>query len=93
MQIMSYGFTNPHLKFWKIKEKKIENVKTYVGAIRIIELFKYISFNTYLIIWIILIFIIFSHVIIISMIINLNKSNSSFYKIVTSFVKIMSRMA
>ncbi len=93
MQIMSYGFTNPHLKFWKIKEKKIENVKTYVGAIRIIELFKYISFNTYLIIWIILIFIVFSHVIIISMTINLNKSNSSFYKIVTSFLKIMSRMA
>ena len=73
MQIMSYGFTNPHLKFWKIKEKKIENVKTFVGAIRIIELFKYISFNTYLIIWIILIFIVFSHIIIISMIINLNK--------------------
>ena len=84
IQLVSYGFSDPHLDLWKIKEKKMKNINVIVGAVRIVPLFRYLKFNIFLIIWAVFVAILFIFVLLISMAIKFNKSNSTFYKIVTS---------
>ena len=90
IQIISYGFSEPHKKFWKIKENRIKNINTLVGALRVTQILKYVKFNIYLVIWAIDLIIIFLTILLLAMAIKFNKPNSSLYKIVVTFGKYMS---
>ena len=90
IQLISYGFSDPHKKFWKIKDSRINNINSLVGALRVTQILKYIKFNIYLIIWAIFLVVIFITILLISMAIKFNKPNSSFYKIVVTFGKYIS---
>ena len=59
IQNISYGFSDPHKKFWKIKDSKIKNINSFVGVLRITQILKYVKFDIYLIIWAILLVIVF----------------------------------
>ena len=51
IQLISYSFTEPHLKNWKIKESRMDNISLLVGASRITPIFKYIDYDLYIIIY------------------------------------------
>src|SRR5574344_2028022 len=53
-QIMSYAFTSPLLSFWNLSSSQQTYIRNIIGAPRITPLYKYISFNIYLIIYIII---------------------------------------
>jgi len=90
IQVISYGFSEPHTKFWKISSKKMDNLNTFFGAIRGTQLFKYVSFSVYLIIWSSINFLIFLTSLIISMSVKINNPNSSLYKFVIAYSKFIS---
>ena len=90
IQIISYGFSDPHKKFWKIKENRIKNINTLVGALRVTQILKYVKFNIYLVIWAIVLVMIFITILLLSMAIKFNKPNSSLYKIVVTYGKYIS---
>ncbi len=90
IQIISYGFSDPHKKFWKIKESRIKNINSLIGALRITQILKYVTFNIYLILWAISVILIFVSILLISMAIKFNKPNSSLYKIVVNYGKYVS---
>ena len=92
IQVISYAFSDPHSKFWKIEEKKMDNLNILIGALRGTSILKYVSFNIYLLIWGIMILIIFLTGLSISMAIKFNKTNTSFYKIIISYGKIISSL-
>ena len=92
IQVISYAFSDPHSKFWKIEEKKMDNLNILIGALRGTSILKYVSFNIYLLIWGIMILIIFLTGLSISMAIKFNKTNTSFYKIIISYAKIISSL-
>ena len=92
IQLISYGFSDPHKKFWKIKDSRINNINSLVGALRVTQILKYIKFNIYLIIWAIFLVVIFITILLISMAIKFNKPNSSFYKIVVTYGKYISAL-
>ena len=87
IQVISFGISDPHTKIWKIKTNKINNINTFIGAVRITQILKYVSFKIYLIIWGATIFILFSSILLVLMAIKINKPNSGFYKFVISFGK------
>ena len=87
IQVFSFGFSEPHKKLWKIKSNKIDYVNSFVGAVRITPILKYVSFTIYLIIWGIVIFIFFAGILLIFMAIKINKPNSTFYKFVINYGK------
>ena len=87
IQNISYGFSDPHKKFWKIKDSKIKNINSFVGVLRITQILKYVKFDIYLVIWAILLVIVFVSGLLISMAIKFNKPNSSFFKIVVTYGK------
>ena len=41
IQLISYGFSDPHKKFWKIKDSRINNINSLVGALRVTQILKY----------------------------------------------------
>ena len=90
IQIISYGFSDPHKKFWKIKESRIKNINSLVGALRVTQILKYVKFNIYLIIWAFSLVLIFVSILLILMAIKFNKPNSSLYKIVITYGKYVS---
>ena len=92
IQIISYGFSEPHSKFWKINSKKMDNINTFFGAIRGTQLLKYVSFSIYLIIWSVMNSLVFITSLIIAMSVKINDPNSSIYKFVVSYSKFVSNV-
>ncbi len=90
IQIISYGFSEPHTKFWKISSKKMDNLNTFFGSIRGTQLLKFVSFQIYLIIWSIMSFLIFLTSLIVVMSVKINDPNSPLYKFVVSYSKYVS---
>ena len=60
IQLISYGFSEPHIDIWKEKDSTIKTISDIIGISRITALMKYIKFNIYLIIFFILIIFTFT---------------------------------
>ena len=50
IQLISYAFTEPHLKSWKIDDKAIYYISIILGSLRVSPLMKFVSFNNYLVV-------------------------------------------
>ena len=86
-QLISYSFSEPHLKVWKIKMSKMDNISLFIGASRITPIFKYIKYDLYIIIYFGFLAYIFLHCLFITMIIKFNKITSKFYQIGIIFTR------
>ena len=87
LQLISFTFSEPHLKNWKIKESKMKNIKLVVGAARITSILTYIDFDLYIIIFFCLLVYIFAHSLFLTMLIKFNKTTSKFYQIGIIFTR------
>ena len=87
LQLISFSFSEPHLKNWKIKESKMKNIKLVVGAARITSILTYIDFDLYIIIFFCLLVYIFAHSLFLTMLIKFNKTTSKFYQIGIIFTR------
>ena len=79
IQLCSYSFSEPHLNNWHIKENKIEDISLIIGYPRITPIMKYLKKNIYLIIYCVLCVYVFSHCLLLMMLIKFNKTNSKIY--------------
>ena len=87
LQFISYSFSSPHTDTWNINETNIIYIENIIGSPRITPLMKYIKFNHYLIIYILVVSFIFLHILFIVTIIKFNKINSSLYQICVTYVR------
>ena len=59
LQLISYGFDDPHKPIWKIPDSYINNLSIILGVTRIASLMKYVNFTIYIVIFVFLIILIF----------------------------------
>ena len=86
MQIISYGFFNPHLNTWKLSKNNISILSKITSAFRIAPLINYATYKVYIIILLIMIFFIFCFFLIIIIQILFRKENSKIYKGLQSLI-------
>ena len=48
IQLMSYGFSEPHIDIWKENSSTLKKITDIIGILRITTLMKYIKFNIYI---------------------------------------------
>ena len=87
LQLISYAFSEIHMKTWKINLATMEYVRIIIGSIRISPLMQYLSFNFYIIIFSVVLSYIFIHSLLFAMVIKFNKPNSKFYQLIVAFTR------
>ena len=87
IQLISYAFSFPHIYNWNIKEKKMDNIEIFIGAVRITPLMKYINFDIYIIIFIAICAYVFVHSLLLAMTIKFNDTNGKIYQISIIFTR------
>ena len=87
LQLISFSFSEPHIKNWKIAESKMKNIKLVIGASRLTSIFTYIDYDLYIIIFFCLLAYIFLHCLFLAMLIKFNKTTTKFYQIGIIFTR------
>ena len=75
LQLISYTFSTPHLNNWNISENKMKNISIFLGSVRFTPLLKYIKFDVFIIIFIIICSYVFIHCLLLAMTIKFNDTN------------------
>ena len=79
IQLISYGFSDPHINTWKVNSSTINKISDIIGILRITALMGYIKFNIFLIIFFFLVIFIFSLCVFLAVQILFFKSESKFF--------------
>ena len=79
IQLISYGFSDPHINTWKVNKSTINKISDIIGILRITALMGYIKFNIFLIIFFFLVIFIFSFCVFLAVQILFFKSESKFF--------------
>ena len=87
LQLISYSFTSPHSSIWRVNLSTMEYIELIVGTPRITPLMRYLKYDYFIIIYIILLGYIFIHCLLITMIIKFNKTQSKFYQLGIAFTR------
>ena len=87
IQLISFAFDDPNKEIWKINEKKMKNISTIVGALRIAPLMRWVSYNIYIIIFFILVIVMFLVCLLMIMQVLFANPSSKIYRVGVSFVR------
>ena len=87
IQLISYSFSSPHLNNWNIEEKKMTNLAVIIGSVRFTPLMKYIKFEVFIIIFIVICSYVFVHCLLLAMTIKFNDTNGKIYQIAIIFTR------
>ena len=90
IELISYAFIEEYRKLWKINDKSFDLVQLITGATRITILTKYLTFNQYLIIYLILVGFIFISFLLIAMTLTFNRTDSKLYSFCVVFTSYVS---
>jgi hypothetical protein len=87
LQLISYTFSTPHLNNWNISENKMDDISMILGSVRFTPLLKYIKFDVFIIIFIIICSYVFIHCLLLAMTIKFNDTNGKIYQIIIIFTR------
>ena len=87
IQLISYGFSDPHINTWKVNKSTINKISDIIGILRITALMGYIKFNIFLIIFFFLVIFIFSFCVFLAVQILFFKSESKFFVISINIIR------
>ena len=89
IELISYAFIEIFRPFWKIKDSSYDLIQLITGATRLTPLMKYLTFDQYFILFIILNCFVFINFLLIAMTLTFNRTESKLYSItvaITSYI-------
>ena len=88
IQIISYSFSFPHSKTWKISPKNFQILNIITSATRLAPISQFLSFKAYIICFIFIIILVIAFFISLIVQVNFRKANSKIYNNLLSFTQI-----
>ena len=80
LQVISYAFTDPFTKLWKLDDDMMKILRVGVGAPRIAPLMELLGFTLYVVIYGLLIVLIFINFLVFGSTLRINQITSNFYR-------------